>query len=100
MIADLIELAHARDLVRGTWLEPDACDAYRLRALPRPITVWVRPDGRFSRAMADDELLTLGQVMRGLLAFVEHDAANPQRRSRSFFDPVGTESGGAARPSC
>ncbi len=73
MIEDLIELAHAKDLVHGTWLEPDACDAYRLRALPRPITFWVRPDGRFSRAMADDELLTLGQVMRGLLAVVQDD---------------------------
>ena len=97
MIEDLIELAHTQGLVRSTWLGPDACDAYLLRALPGPITVWVRPDGRFSRATADDEFLTLGQVMRGLLAVVKVDAATPQRSERSLFDPVGTESREAAR---
>ena len=68
MIDDVIELAHTEGLVRSTTLGPDGCDGYDISASPGPITVWVRPDGRFSRATADGELITLGQVMKGLVA--------------------------------
>ena len=52
-ILDVIEFAHLHRLVISAAQEPDGCDAYLVRASPRPVTVWVRPDGRFSRA-ADD----------------------------------------------
>ncbi len=66
MIADLIELAYRRNLVHDVRLEQDGSDAYVLRAWPDPITVFVRPDGRFSRALVDGEQLTLGQVLHNL----------------------------------
>jgi hypothetical protein len=52
LLDDLTEVAHASGLVARAWLDPDGCDAYELRAAPRPITVRVRPDGRFSGAVA------------------------------------------------
>ena len=68
MIDDLIELAYAEGLVHSAVREPDGCDAYRLLGPPRPIMVWIRPDGRFSRAVAGGEMLTLGQVTKRLVA--------------------------------
>lgn len=64
MIDDLIELAYARDIVRETLPSPDGCDHYVLAgSSDAAIHVWVRPDGRFSRAFGDEEALTLGQVL-------------------------------------
>ena len=74
MIDDAIELAHAEGLVRATALEPDGCDSYELRGWPSPVTVWVRPDGRFSRAEIDGRLVTLGQVTQSLLAAIRSRA--------------------------
>lgn len=89
LIDDVIDLAHAHRLVIEAAPEPDGCDAYLLRTSPRPIGVWIRPDGRFSRAAADGEALTLGQVMNHLVQTVhEHDApARPTtRHSRASLD--------------
>ena len=72
-ILDVIEFAHLHGLVLRAAQEPDGCDAYQLRALPRPVMVWVRPDGRFSRAAADGEVLTLGQVMNRVVQAVRDD---------------------------
>ncbi|QCQ90007.1 hypothetical protein [Rhodococcus sp. SGAir0479] len=63
MIDDLIEFAYARDIVRETLPAADGCDHYVL-ACPgdTAIHVWVRPDGRFSRAVGEQGALTIGQV--------------------------------------
>jgi hypothetical protein len=69
MIEDLIELAFAQDIVRAVAPDADGGEEYLLAragaASPAdpPITVWVRPDGRFSRAASTEGLLSLGQVM-------------------------------------
>ena len=72
-ILDAIEFAHLHRLVISATQEPDGCDAYLLRASPRPIGVWVRADGRFSRAVADGQPLTLGQVMSRVVQAVRDD---------------------------
>ena len=72
-ILDFIEFAHLHRLVITTTQEPDGRDAYLVRAAPRPVTVWVRPDGRFSRAADDEQLLTLGQVMSRVAQAVRDD---------------------------
>ena len=74
MIDDAIELAHTEGLAHATALEPDGCDSYELRGWPSPVTVWVRPDGRFSRAEIDGQLVTLGQVTQSLLAAIRDRA--------------------------
>ena len=81
MIDDLIDLAHAEGLVHSTAREPDGCDAYHLLVLPRRLTVWVRPDGRFSRAAADGEPLTLGLVMKSLVAAIRDGGAGHRERA-------------------
>lgn len=66
MIDDLIELAFAQDAVRTVRATSDGCDEYVLRRADpdgSPVTVRVRPDGKFSRAIATEGLLSLGQVM-------------------------------------
>ncbi|MGF7125142.1 MULTISPECIES: hypothetical protein [unclassified Rhodococcus (in: high G+C Gram-positive bacteria)] len=66
MIDDLIELAYSRHVVRETLPCPDGCDEYvlgRVDAVNASIRLWVRPDGRFSRAQGDEGQLSLGQVM-------------------------------------
>lgn len=68
LLDDVIDLAHARNLVVAVSLESDGCDAYRLRTAPMPITVRVRADGRFSGAEVEGQPLTLGQVMTGVRA--------------------------------
>jgi hypothetical protein len=68
LLDDVIELAHAWNLVAGVSRESDGCDAYRLRTAPAPIMVRVRPDGRFSGADLGGRPLTLGQVMTGVRA--------------------------------
>jgi len=73
MIDDVIKLAYTKGLVHSANLGPDGCDAYHLDASPRAITVWVRPDGRFSRAADDGQLLTLGQVMSRVVQAVRDD---------------------------
>jgi len=97
MLDDLIELAHAHGLVNTVALEPDGYVAYQLRASPRQITVWVRPDGRFSRASADGELLTLGQVMNSLVAAIHGDDA--QHRDTTDGRPASTASRHSSRGS-
>ena len=66
MIDDVVELAFAQGAVRGVAAAADGCDEYLLassEAAPT-IRVWVRPDGRFSRAAGSDgRHLTLGQVI-------------------------------------
>ena len=95
MLDDLIELAHTHGLVHTVALDPDGYDAYQLRASPRRITVWVRPDGRFSRASADGELLTLGQVMNSLVAAIHGDDA--QHRQTTDGRSVSTASRHSSR---
>ncbi|CAM2777528.1 hypothetical protein RHDE110596_00520 [Prescottella defluvii] len=75
MIDDLIELAFAQHVVRETLPSPDGCDEYVLRradatdatdsvgSVDASIRLWVRPDGRFSRARGAEGPLSLGQVM-------------------------------------
>ena len=64
MIDDVIEYAHAEGLDLAVVQDHHRCDAYQLLG-SGTVTIWVRPDGRFSRAVsADGELLTLGQVAR------------------------------------
>ncbi|MBH0123610.1 hypothetical protein ACWDUD_29495 [Rhodococcus sp. NPDC003382] len=66
MIDDLIELAFAQGAVRGVSVAADGCDEYLLASsgTAPAIRVWVRPDGRFSRAFdSDDCHVTLGQVV-------------------------------------
>ena len=72
-ILDVIEFAHLHRLVISAAQEPDGRDAYLVRASPRPVTVWVRRDGRFSRAAVDGQLLTLGQVMSRVVQAVRDD---------------------------
>ena len=68
MIDDVIEYAHAEGLVLAVVQDDRGCDAYQLLGSGM-MTIWVRPDGRFSRAVsADGELLTLGQVARKISA--------------------------------
>lgn len=70
MIDDVIEIAFAQGTVCS--VVSDACgwDEYRLARVDRSadsgehVSVWVRPDGRFSRALGGEGLLTLGQVVR------------------------------------
>lgn len=65
MIDDLIELAFAQNIVRETLPCPDGCDQYVLARTDAATTIrlWVRPDGRFSRAFGDEGPLSLGQVV-------------------------------------
>lgn len=65
MIDDLIELAHTQKIVCETLPSPDGCDEYVLARTDSAETVrlWVRADGRFSRALGEEGALTLGQVM-------------------------------------
>ncbi|AVP67594.1 hypothetical protein GS894_04145 [Rhodococcus hoagii] len=65
MIEDLIELAHTQGVVCETSVGPDGCDEYVLACADGVTTVrlWVRPDGRFSRAHGNAGSLSLGQVM-------------------------------------
>lgn len=65
MIDDLIELAYTQHVVRETLPCPDGCDEYVLDRVDgaAPLRLWVRPDGRFSRAFGDEGALSLGQVM-------------------------------------
>ena len=82
MIDDLIELAFSQNVVRETLPSPDGCDQYVLARVDRPDTqvrLWVRPDGRFSRAHGADGALSLGQVMTacGLTYAARRTAAAP-----------------------
>ena len=65
MIEDLIELAHSQGVVRELLAGPDGCDEYVLACTDgvTAIRLWVRPDGRFSRAQGNAGSLSLGQVM-------------------------------------
>lgn len=66
MIDDCIEFAYANGIVRTVVQNPDGYDDYllaRASGAGPPITVRVRPDGRFSRATSSEGLLTIGQVM-------------------------------------
>ncbi|WP_430331258.1 hypothetical protein [Rhodococcus sp. ACT016] len=80
MIDDLIELAFAQNIVRETLPCPDGCDEYVLTRADEPATIrlWVRPDGRFSRALGDEGPLSLGQVMTVCgLSYAARPAATP-----------------------
>ncbi|RVW10765.1 hypothetical protein EGT67_06375 [Prescottella agglutinans] len=80
MIDDLIELAYTQNIVRGTLPCPDGCDEYVLARAdgPAAIRLWVRPDGRFSRALGDEGALSLGQVMTVCgLSYSARRAATP-----------------------
>lgn len=65
MIEDLIELAHAQGVVREIQPCTDGCDEYVLTREDGATTIrlWVRADGRFSRAHGGEGPLSLGQVM-------------------------------------
>ena len=77
MIDDVIEGASAEGLVLAVVQDDHGCDAYQLLG-SGTMTIWVRPDGRFSRALsADGEQLTLGQVARKISAVrVQHEPAS------------------------
>ena len=77
LLFDLIDLAHRHDLVRTVTDEPDGCDSYEL-STAEPVLVRIRPDGRFSSAIADGEFVTLGQVMRRVLAEIDSDVRSPR----------------------
>ncbi len=80
MIDDLIELAYSQHAVRETLPCPDGCDEYVLAHTDGAATVrlWVRPDGRFSRALGDGGALSLGQVMTACgLSYAARRAATP-----------------------
>lgn len=65
MIDDVIELAFMQGVVRGVVSDALGWDEYLLEGLEQTaVSVWVRPDGRFSRASDGDGPLTLGQVAR------------------------------------
>lgn len=69
MIDDVIEVAFAELVVRGVVSDALGWDEYLLESLDQtagkpPVSVWVRPDGRFSRASDGNRPLTLGQVVR------------------------------------
>jgi len=79
LIADTIERAHAADLVLEVSLDADRCDVYVIRTrFDRSLTVWVRPDGRFSRARMDGRLITLGQVGAQLGVYARSGARPPR----------------------
>lgn len=66
MIDDLIELAFEQDAIRTVRATSEGCDEYTLRRADSDsssVKVWVRPDGKFSRAIGTEGLLSLGQVM-------------------------------------
>lgn len=66
MIDDLIELAFFQDAVLSVSLATDGSDEYTLRRIDEdtsPVTVRVRPDGKFGRAVGTEGYLSLGQVM-------------------------------------
>lgn len=69
MITDVIEAAFRQRIVRTVVCGTDGYDEYLLeRAYPTgqvdsPVRVWVRPDGRFSRASSSEGQLSLGQVL-------------------------------------
>ena len=77
MLDDLIETALSAGLVETVVPEADGRDAYRLRTTPRQITVWVRPNGQFSGAMAQGEQLSLGQVVASVTT--SRDRRTPDR---------------------
>ncbi|MDH6280993.1 hypothetical protein [Prescottella agglutinans] len=80
MIDDLIELAYAQNVVLETLPCPDGCDEYVLAraGVAATIRLWVRPDGRFSRALGDEGALSLGQVMTVCgLSYSARRAATP-----------------------
>jgi hypothetical protein len=81
LLYDLVDLAHRHDLVRTVTAEPDGCDFYELRTAD-PISVRIRPDGRFSNAVADGEFVSLGQVMRLLLAEIGPESPQAETRPR------------------
>ena len=93
LIDDVIELANADGLVHATALEPDGCDSYNLRGWPSPVTVWVRPDGRFSRAEIDGHLVTLGQVTQALRAAIRYDAVRSEGPAPAPVAPAGARPG-------
>lgn len=81
MIEDLIELAHAQGVVREIQPCTDGCDEYVLTREDGATTIrlWVRADGRFSRAHGSEGPLSLGQVMTacGLSYAARRAAAAP-----------------------
>jgi len=80
VIEDLIELAHSQGVVRETLAGPDGCDGYVLACTDgvTSIRLWVRPDGRFSRADGNAGSLSLGQVMTVCgLSYSSRTAAAP-----------------------
>lgn len=80
MIDDLIELAHSQNVVREMLPSPDGCDEYVLACADGVTTVrlWVRSDGKFSRAFGNAGPLSLGQVMTACgLSYSARTAAAP-----------------------